>query len=102
MVMLLSFNADLLCKPNPPEVLFQIVPIFRSVRVRGEGTHTQTAMEVEPSYSHHSHYHRRGRGYPVLFYPSSGAPAAPPPRQPDSDDSPMVGVCVQQSPVASH
>uniref|UniRef100_A0A1B6KQA7 dual-specificity kinase n=1 Tax=Graphocephala atropunctata TaxID=36148 RepID=A0A1B6KQA7_9HEMI len=72
------------------------------VRVRGEGTHTQTAMEVEPSYSHHSHYHRRGRGYPVLFYPGSGAPAAPPPRQSDSDDSPMVGVCVQQSPVASH
>lgn len=64
--------------------------------MRGE----PVAMEVEPPYSHHSHYHRRGRGYPVLFYPAPPAPAPPDPAH--SEDSPMVGVCVQQSPVASH
>lgn len=44
-------------------------------------------------------------GHPSGYYPTvppTQPPAAPPPRQSDSEDSPMVGVCVQQSPVASH
>lgn len=41
-------------------------------------------------------------GYYPSSVPPSQPPLAPPPRQSDSEDSPMVGVCVQQSPVASH
>lgn len=41
-------------------------------------------------------------GYYPPSVPPSQPPLAPPPRQSDSEDSPMVGVCVQQSPVASH
>ncbi|XP_049943616.1 serine/threonine-protein kinase minibrain [Schistocerca serialis cubense] len=65
-------------------------------------------------------YHHRGGGYgagaaaPVSAYHRGFVPAALPPPPvapvpgpaaddaPDRDDSPMVGVCVRQSPVASH
>nr|CAD7569276.1 unnamed protein product [Timema californicum] len=74
---------------------------------------TQTAMDCDsfPTHFHHSHHgHRAPPRYPVGgFYP------APPPNPgawaqdsgagksgSDREDSPMVGVCVQQSPVVSH
>lgn len=80
-----------------------------------------TAMECDPSPSRHSHRSRyqsslMGFGPSSLQYPpypGHTVPDTAPPKhnmpvngpassQADRDDSPMVGVCMQQSPVAIH
>ncbi|KAF5277903.1 hypothetical protein FQA39_LY06055 [Lamprigera yunnana] len=80
-----------------------------------------SAMECDPSPSRHTHLSRYQAplmgfvpssrpytGYPSHVMPDSTPPKHNPPTngptsgQTDRDDSPMVGVCVQQSPVAIH
>ena len=78
------------------------------------------AMDIEPSSLPHSHYHRGRKVYPRRgnaptslpnqhprgFYQQQQqqAPLQPQAQQPmqQDEDAPMVGVCVQQSPVISH
>lgn len=80
-----------------------------------------TAMECDPSPSRHSHRQRYQTtlmslgpvSLPYAPYPGHAVPDGTPPKhnpppngpqnsQNDRDESPMVGVCMQQSPVAIH
>lgn len=96
-------------------------------RSRDLGNHSYqpasfTAMDCDPSPSRHPHRQRyqaplMGYGHSSLPYaPYSGhgvpdgnppnkhnpPPNGPPSTQTERDESPMVGVCIQQSPVAIH
>lgn len=81
-----------------------------------------TAMECDPSPSRHTHRQQRYQATaPLMSFGHSSLPYTPytghpvsdntpqkqtsaqnGPQNKDRDDSPMVGVCVQQSPVAIH